>query len=526
MTSFDMSSFALQSKIANSISTGNILVDFVMISMASTMIGSITRAITEGRVFSWLYDNYAWASMLCKRYYNRLYDYWNGTIKTIRREVVIEEINVTNKTVNYIYPAVYSFVTSLVDLNDEPRLVVSTDQTLALDERDKPIVKINREPGQFKPKEFEFEGYKLQFTLSQELVTIYGSEKERKKQNSRVTVAVEMKETDKRNVLQEFIEFCIVSHVNSQNSNKGKIKVFVNDKNGQWNNEKSSCLRSITSLVLKKGQKERIVADVTRFVKSEEWYISRDLDWKRGYLFYGLCGTGKTSLIKGLAKMTERNIYYLSLTNVTDDEQLRRLFNTVDFRKSVIVIEDIDATLAELHTREKDSKSESKDASPASSATSAVDALAMLAVSSLAKKSAWDDEEMGARAPAQRAKSTSNVTLAGVLNVLDGIFSSHGRLLFMTSNNPHILDKALLRSGRVDVKEHIGRCDAYQLCELVRNFHDLKELPQDYEERLHKLELYKWSPAEVSEILLSNMDDLPRAIHILETQIPELEELH
>lgn len=529
-----MSTFAIQSKIASSISTGNMLLDFIAISFASTIIGGITKAIMEGRVFEWLYSNYTWVVMNIKTQYKRWYDYWYGTVKTERREIIVEEINTTNKTLNYIYPAVYSYVTSLVDLTAESSLTISSEQTLALDERDKPQIKICKEPAQMNTKEFDFRGYKLNYVISQNPVTIYGSEKERKKNNARITISVNIPKTDKRDILNEFVEHCIVTDVKQKSNSTGKIKVFVNDKNGQWTNEKTSCLRNIDSLVLKEGQKERIVKDVQRFVNGEEWYIKRDIDWKRGYLFYGLCGTGKTSLIKGLAKMTERNIYYLSLMNVTDDEQLRKLFTTIDFRKSVIVIEDIDATATELHSRTNGTTGEAKagasdaQSAPAASATSMVDAVALLAMNTLitgAEKSGrMDPSDPRTAAPTFGAKK-SNVTLAGVLNVLDGVFTSHGRLLFVTSNNPRILDKALLRAGRIDVKEHISRCDTYQICELLQNFYELEKLPEDYVDRIAQLPAYKWSPAEVSEIMLSNMEDLARTIYTLETKIPELEEL-
>jgi chaperone BCS1 len=46
----------------------------------------------------------------------------------------------------------------------------------------------------------------------------------------------------------------------------------------------------------------------------------------------------------------------------------------------------------------------------------------------------------------------SRISLAGLLNVIDGVAAQEGRILIMTTNCPSKLDDALLRPGRVDVK--------------------------------------------------------------------------
>jgi chaperone BCS1 len=52
--------------------------------------------------------------------------------------------------------------------------------------------------------------------------------------------------------------------------------------------------------------------------------------------------------------------------------------------------------------------------------------------------------------------SLSNVTLSGLLNVLDGVGSQEGRLVIMTTNKPEQLDAALTRPGRIDFKLYLG----------------------------------------------------------------------
>lgn len=57
----------------------------------------------------------------------------------------------------------------------------------------------------------------------------------------------------------------------------------------------------------------------------------------------------------------------------------------------------------------------------------------------------------------------TRVTLSGLLNALDGVASSEERVLFMTTNYVERLDPALIRPGRVDVKQYFGNCTPHML---------------------------------------------------------------
>jgi len=53
---------------------------------------------------------------------------------------------------------------------------------------------------------------------------------------------------------------------------------------------------------------------------------------------------------------------------------------------------------------------------------------------------------------------------------LDGVGSTEARIVFMTTNYIDRLDPALIRPGRIDLKEYIGYCTQYQLEEMFKNF--------------------------------------------------------
>ncbi|OQV24055.1 putative Mitochondrial chaperone BCS1 [Hypsibius exemplaris] len=79
------------------------------------------------------------------------------------------------------------------------------------------------------------------------------------------------------------------------------------------------------------------------------------------------------------------------------------------------------------------------------------------------------------RRPLPRPRSTAfegmnRLTFSGLLNALDGVASSEGRILFMTTNYVDRLDPALIRPGRVDKRQYIGYADESQVERMFRRF--------------------------------------------------------
>merc|ERR1712012_722116 len=70
------------------------------------------------------------------------------------------------------------------------------------------------------------------------------------------------------------------------------------------------------------------------------------------------------------------------------------------------------------------------------------------------------------------AVKVPEITLAGLLNALDGPTASTGRLLFMTTNNKHLLDEALIRPGRIDYDLQFSHVSEEQIRRLVMKFYD------------------------------------------------------
>ncbi|KAL5760133.1 hypothetical protein ACOSQ2_018971 [Xanthoceras sorbifolium] len=206
--------------------------------------------------------------------------------------------------------------------------------------------------------------------------------------------------------------------------------------------------------------KQALIDDLDRFVKRRSFYRKVGKAWKRGYLLYGPPGTGKSSLIAAMANYLKFNIYDLELANIFNNSELRRLLVSTANR-SILVIEDIDCSL-ELQNRQH---------------------------------ARYDLNER------------SQVTLSGLLNFIDGLWSSCGdeRIIMFTTNHKDRLDPALLRPGRMDMHIHMSYCTPSGFRILVSNYLGINshKLLVEIDELITEV---KVTPAEIAEELMKSED--------------------
>ncbi|GJN24805.1 hypothetical protein PR202_gb12571 [Eleusine coracana subsp. coracana] len=221
------------------------------------------------------------------------------------------------------------------------------------------------------------------------------------------------------------------------------------------------------------AKKQEIKDDLDAFRNNKEFYRRTGKPWKRGYLLYGPPGTGKSTMIAAMANYLDYDIYDVELTVVSNNHDLRKLLIETT-SKSIIVIEDIDCSL-DL-TGKRGSK---KKSSSSSSSTS---------------KSYESDDD----------KRRDRVTLSGLLNFIDGLWSACGneRIVVFTTNHVDKLDPALIRRGRMDMHIEMSYCRAEAFRTLAKNYLDIDEheLFNDVDRILQEENL---TPADVSECLVA-----------------------
>jgi len=67
-------------------------------------------------------------------------------------------------------------------------------------------------------------------------------------------------------------------------------------------------------------------------------------------------------------------------------------------------------------------------------------------------------------------KTPDKLDLSGILNVLDGVVDTPGRLLVMTTNHPEKLDPALIRPGRIDKNVKLGFMEVEDALAMVAHY--------------------------------------------------------
>lgn len=217
-----------------------------------------------------------------------------------------------------------------------------------------------------------------------------------------------------------------------------------------WTRVATRPSRPMETVVLDHDQKARILSDINEYLHpaTPRWYSNRGIPYRRGYLFHGPPGTGKTSLSFSISGIFGLDIYCISLLEPTlTEEDLGLLFSNLP-RRCVVLLEDIDT--AGLVRRDERNTKEAAEASVGHAEIGAEIAKAF--------KSVHESNE--------KTKNNQGISLSGLLNAIDGVASHEGRVLVMTTNFPEKLDEALIRPGRVDMKVEFTMATRSQIREL------------------------------------------------------------
>lgn len=155
---------------------------------------------------------------------------------------------------------------------------------------------------------------------------------------------------ERRDVAHQFFEaVCRFSR-----SDRGEAMIF---QNGLWQRS-SAVTRSVGAtswddLLLPPGMADEIIQEAQGFFESEQTFRRHEVPWRRGLLFTGPSGNGKTMAVKALArKLGKPMLFVRSLVceELTEDRLVDRVFAKARrMAPCLLVIEDFDR-IADGHT--------------------------------------------------------------------------------------------------------------------------------------------------------------------------------
>lgn len=186
---------------------------------------------------------------------------------------------------------------------------------------------------------------------------------------------------------------------------------------GGWSNEYNTPKRSNSSIYLPDNSYETILGDLKKFYSNEKRYSQLEIPYARTYMFHGLPGTGKTSMIYTLASELNKQIAILDFSDreMSDSSIRRAVYKIPD--DTILCLEDMDALFS-----------------------------------------------------SDRKSDKSTITFSGVLNILDGVIRNKGLVIFMTTNLLSNMDDTAMKR-RVDYYLKFDVMKKEQIKNMFRRFY-------------------------------------------------------
>ena len=248
--------------------------------------------------------------------------------------------------------------------------------------------------------------------------------------------------------------------------------------------------------------KQEVISRIDYFINNKAMYDKVGIPYTLGMLFQGPPGTSKTSTIKSIANYMKRHIVIIPTHLITTYEELIQVFSSDNFNdkhipmeKRIYVFEEIDCGSWADIIRSR-SISTPQEASPSNTKKDDHhDVLTKILLE--ASTSDQETTKSKKRHGGNKHLSKQPLTLANILESLDGIIEYTGRVIIFTSNHPEVLDKALLRPGRIDMQVEFKKLSKEEIADVYKMWYD-KQIP---EELLNTFTGNQFTLAELSEAL-------------------------
>ena len=221
-----------------------------------------------------------------------------------------------------------------------------------------------------------------------------------------------------------------------------------------WYDEYKTPRRSKDSIYVPEYQS--VIDDLNNFYAQKDRYLSLEIPYARTYMFHGLPGTGKTSMIYTIASELNKNVAIIDFSDADiSDSHIRRALYKLP-KETILCLEDIDSLFSE-----------------------------------------------------NRKSDKSTITFSGILNILDGVVKNTGIVIIMTTNLLKDLDDAAMRR-RVDYYLKFDFMKKEQMARMFRRFFPR----QDSTRFTHLVEKLKLTPCVLQKFFVKHLDTYDISQHV------------
>jgi len=234
--------------------------------------------------------------------------------------------------------------------------------------------------------------------------------------------------------------------------------------------------------------KKKLISKLNFFINNKDWYDYEGHPYTFGLGLHGPPGTGKTSIIKCIANKLNRHIIVIPLSKVKTQRDFNEYFfeqyyNRANSRKlnwenKIIVFEDIDC-MSDIVKKRKTKETKIVEDEELNKDKNILVQNKLL--NKIAKK--IDNDHVDSLVVDFDKSKDDKITLSYILNIIDGIRETPGRILIITSNNYESLDPALVRPGRIDMTLEMKNTSIDTIKEMYNHYYgDI--VPDNVEKKL------------------------------------------
>lgn len=334
-------------------------------------------------------------------------------------------------------------------------------------------------------------GYCCNIQFKNQLITVFkgvDTPKQLKCQYVTLTSSISVE------LIKQFVTKCCNKYVEynqkTNNNNIGSNKILTSKfENMQvsWLTNDVTINKTFDNVFLTKDNQTVLLNSIDSFLQSYELYKKFGIPYKKGFLLYGLPGTGKTSLVYAVARKYGRNIYKIDLAGLTDTS-FKAVINKI-IPGNIVLFEDIDIYVKLLNRTSNNTSNINNDTNDTTNTTNIINTT-------------------------NNNKDKDTLTLNSFLEILDGYLYLHNTIVFISTNVVDELDEALIRPGRVDHKLFFSYATKEQISNMYRYFVG-NNIPNNLLNSINSNQIT--TATVINTILLPNLDNPDKIYELLTT---------